>query len=107
MKFLILIITCIPFFSFAQEEEPKFTVGGYVKDMATFNFVEKDSALVDNLIHHRLNLAWYPTTHLKGKLEFRNRIFFGDLVNIFPDYGAFIDVNNDVSVDCCIPCNST
>ena len=95
MKFLILIITCIPFFSFAQEEEPKFTVGGYVKDMATFNFVEKDSALVDNLIHHRLNLAWYPTTHLKGKLEFRNRIFFGNLVNIFPDYGAFIDVNND------------
>lgn len=64
--------------------------------MATFNFAGQDSTLIDNLIHNRINIAWYPSQNLTGKLEFRNRIFTGDLVNLFhPFYGEFIDVNND------------
>ncbi len=93
---LVMWILC-PLALIAQQEEvdPKFTVGGYVKDMATFNFAGKDSTLIDNLIHNRINFAWYPTQNLTGKLEFRNRIFFGDLVSLFPFYGELIDVNND------------
>ncbi len=95
-KWLAVWILC-PLSLLAQqsEEDPKFTVGGYVKDMATFNFAGEDSTLIDNLIHNRINLAWYPTQHLTGKLEFRNRIFFGDLVSLFPFYGELVDVNND------------
>ncbi|XOV94512.1 MAG: hypothetical protein ACFHWX_07365 [Bacteroidota bacterium] len=98
MRYLLMIWMLVPLSLWAQEaeEEPKLTVGGYVKDMATFNFAGKDSTLVDNLIHNRINLAWYPTKNLTGKLEFRNRVFFGDLVKLFqPYYGDFIDVNND------------
>ncbi len=97
MKHLLMIwVLMLPLVLSAQDnEEPKFMVGGYVKDMATFNFAGDDSTLIDNLIHNRVNLAWYPTQHLTGKLEFRNRIFFGDLVSLFPFYGELIDVNND------------
>ncbi len=63
--------------------------------MSTFNFVDSDSTLIDNLIHHRLNVAWYPNEHLTGKIEFRTRVFHGDVVGLIPDYGRFIDVNDD------------
>ncbi len=97
MRFWLVMWILCPLALMAQQEEedPKFTVGGYVKDMATFNFAGKDSTLIDNLIHNRVNLAWYPSQNLTGKLEFRNRIFFGDLVSFFPFYGELIDVNND------------
>lgn len=95
-KCWVLIGLLFPFCLWAQEvEDAKLTVHGYVKDMLTLNFAGKDSVLIDNLVHHRLNLAWYPTDHLTGKLEFRNRIFFGDMVRAFPAYGELIDVNND------------
>ncbi len=97
MRYWLMVWILFPLSLLAQqsEEDPKFTVGGYVKDMATFNFAGEDSTLIDNLIHNRINLAWYPTQHLTGKLEFRNRIFFGDLVSLFPFYGELVDVNND------------
>ncbi len=89
-----LMITA--FWSMAQaDEEPKFTAHGYIKDMATFNFIGKDNTQIDNLIHHRLNFAWFPTKYLTGKLEFRTRVFHGDQVGSIPNYGSFIDVNND------------
>lgn len=96
MKRLLLIIGFYPFALFSQEEaEPKLTVEGYVKDMVTFNFAGPDSTFIDNLVHHRLNLAWFPTEHLTAKLEFRNRLITGDLVKTIPNYGALIDTNND------------
>ncbi len=101
MRYWLMIWILFPISLFGQEgeDDPKLTIGGYVKDMATFNFAGKDSTLIDNLIHNRINLAWYPTKNLTGKLEFRNRIFFGDLVRLiqtpFGNYGDFIDVNND------------
>lgn len=89
-KYWILIGCLIPFWLSAQDpEEPKLTVRGYVKDMVTLNFAGKDSTLVDNLIHNRINLAWYPSDHLTGKLEFRNRVFFGDLVKAIKLRGIY------------------
>jgi len=79
----------------AQEEEPKLTVDGYVKDLLTANFSYPDSAIFDNLIHNRVNLKWYPSNHFKGVLEVRNRIFFGESLKMVPDYGRLVDVNND------------
>ena len=78
-----------------DDQEPKLIVKGYVKDMVTFNFAGSDSTLIDNLIHHRLNIAYYPSDHFTAKLEFRNRVFTGDLVRLVPNYGSLIDANND------------
>ncbi|WP_421878126.1 hypothetical protein [Marinoscillum sp.] len=96
MRKLLLFVLLLPLMARAQEEEdPKLVIKGYIKDMVTFNFPAKDSTLIDNLIHHRLNLAYYPNDHFTAKLEFRNRIFTGDLVRLFPSYASLIDVNND------------
>lgn len=97
MKYLVILLIFLPACLLAQEEEedPKLTVRGYVKDMATINFADKDSTLIDNLIHHRLNFSYYASEHFTAKLEFRNRIFTGDLVRLFPNYSQLIDVNND------------
>jgi len=79
-----------------EEEEKKLTINGYIKDMVTFTFMEGvDSALTDNLIHNRINLQWFPSEKLTGKLEIRNRVFSGDLVNTIPGYANLVDVNND------------
>ncbi|MFZ9045914.1 MAG: hypothetical protein ACO2ZZ_08605 [Cyclobacteriaceae bacterium] len=82
---------------FSQEETPKnYQLSGYLKDMASFNFQEGlDSALIDNLVHNRLNFRWFPNDKFQLRIEIRNRIFTGDLVSLFPNYGELVDVNND------------
>ncbi len=81
--------------SLCAQEEKHWFVGGYVKDMVTILVPEQGSSLVDNLVHHRLNIGWEPSSSFSARLELRNRYFTGDLVRLLPDYGAFIDVNND------------
>ncbi|MCX2745464.1 hypothetical protein OO013_16410 [Mangrovivirga sp. M17] len=79
----------------AQEDKPKnWTLSGYIKDLVTVNFAD-DSTLIDNLIHNRLNFDWYPNEQWHFQLEVRNRLFYGDLVKAIPNYGEFVDRNND------------
>ena len=50
----------------AQDKTPKKVfVNGYLKDMISVNDL-RDSALVDNLIHNRLNFSWYPSENLRA-----------------------------------------
>lgn len=90
----------------AQDEPPKLTLNGYVKDLFTANFSVPGDARFDNLIHNRLNLKWYPTDNLKGALEVRNRLFLGNTVGLIPDYGAYVDVNNDYLDMSVLPVNN-
>ena len=101
-----LILLFIPILAFGQDEyeEKKLQLNGYLKDLVTISAV--DSTLVDNLIHNRLNLKWYPNDNWTGVFELRTRAFFGDQVKAinqisdtlpgFPSYSDLIDVNNDV-----------
>ncbi len=81
----------------AQESKEKTTqLSGYLKDMVSLNIPGgADTIAVDNLIHNRLNFRWFPTKNFQLRLELRNRIFIGDFVSLFPNYGELIDVNND------------
>ncbi|MFT4786794.1 MAG: hypothetical protein ACI8QD_002553 [Cyclobacteriaceae bacterium] len=91
----LLVALFTAFQGFAQSQN-SFQFQGYLKNMSTFNFpAGADSVLVDNLIHNRLNLRWYPSDRFNVRLEIRNRIFLGDVVSAIPNYGELIDVNND------------
>jgi hypothetical protein len=82
---------------YAQEEieEPKkFTTKGYLKDMASLTFLG-DSSLFQNLVHNRLNFAWYPNKEFTFYLEIRSRLVTGDYVKKIPGYSTIIDSNND------------
>ncbi len=79
------------------EKNPrKWSMNGYLKYMQTVNVADgTDSLLVDNLLHNRLNFQWFPSEALTFRVDLRSRIFYGDLVDLIPQYGKFIDVNND------------
>lgn len=79
----------------AQDEAPKLTLDGYVKDLFTANLAGSGNSNFDNLIHNRFNLKWYPNDNLRGYLEIRNRLFLGETLKLIPDYGSYVDVNND------------
>ncbi len=94
-KFIFLIFLAGSIKSLGQDDR-SWSLNGYVKDLVTINVPEEeDSVLIDNLVHNRLNFSWSPTAKFTTRLDLRTRIFTGDVVNAFPDYGALIDVNND------------
>ena len=96
MRFLLSIsLLLYSLLVLAQEEEPpKFTVKGYLKDMISVNHLG-DSVLFQNLIHNRVNTAWYPSDHWSVFVEVRTRLISGGFVKSFPNYDKLIDTNND------------
>ncbi|MEQ8535546.1 MAG: hypothetical protein RIB86_27055, partial [Imperialibacter sp.] len=102
----LVILLAGGFSSQAQDEAPKLTLKGYVKDLFTANFSTPNDASFDNLIHNRLNLKWYPNEHLTGALEVRNRFFIGNSLGLIPNYGSYVDVNNDYVDMSVLPINN-
>jgi hypothetical protein len=99
-KFAILILLTFPSFLIAQEEEPKnWSIDGYVKNLQALYFIETpflDTLLLDNLFHNRINFRWYVNDKLTFRADMRNRIFYGDLVKLNPNFGKEVeDANND------------
>lgn len=100
---LLLLLAATGF----SQEEKKFQLRGYVKNMQTllfFNDVFPDPAtgqltdtfFQDNLLHNRLNFSWFAHKHLTVKAELRNRVFYGEWIKANPGYGKLVsDANND------------
>ncbi|MBK5278202.1 MAG: hypothetical protein JJE09_04985 [Bacteroidia bacterium] len=95
---IVIVLILIPFANlFAQDEQAspkKLNMKGYLKEMASFNYYG-DSLLFQNLVHNRLNFAWYPNKELTVYVELRTRLLMGDLVRDVPNYGKLVDSNND------------
>ncbi len=57
----------------------KWAVNGYVSYMS--NYMQSDLMqleTMDNNLHNRINVGWYPNDKLTGSLQMRNRFFIGD-----------------------------
>lgn len=92
-RFLTLVI--ILFFtipSSGQDHRPKkITYDGYLKFLQTIAYDDvKDDWLIDNLIHNRFNVRYYPNENWTIVGGIRNRFFYGDFVKLSPDYVRFI-----------------
>jgi hypothetical protein len=99
-KLLIIVFFLTPFFLFSQEDTQKnWAVDGYVKNLQALYFLKTplfDTLLLDNLIHNRINFRWYVNDHFTFRADMRNRIFYGDLVKLNPNFGKDVDnANND------------
>lgn len=65
---------------------------GYIRDMQNSYFIDNiDSLSSSNLIHNRLNFKFTLSPKLTGRLEIRNRIFYGDQVKQIPEFGKYIN----------------
>lgn len=93
-----VLVCCFAFIQTidAQDADPKnWTLNGYVKQLqSVYKLDGLDSYLLDNLVHNRLNFKWYPSAAFTVRVEVRNRLFYGDLVKLTPDYGAQIEASN-------------
>ncbi|MNF28129.1 hypothetical protein D3C84_87990 [compost metagenome] len=82
----------------AQTEEaktPLIEVNGYIKDMqSTYFMKEIDSNASANLIHNRLNFKLNIAPKFTGRLEIRNRIFYGEIIKQTPNFSESIDQDN-------------
>ncbi len=58
----ISILLILPFRLSCQDNEKSYALNGYLTNMTSVMFAEVDNDwIVDNLIHNRLNLHWYPS----------------------------------------------
>ena len=82
----------------AQKEEVKsrwITLNGYIKEVQSTHFIQKiDSNTSASLIHNRLNFKINQTNKITGRLEIRNRIFYGEQIKMIPNFGQSINQYN-------------
>jgi hypothetical protein len=95
---LLLVIYGFSLNLFAQEDSVKqkrFFLNGYIKDLQSVYIGDGIHSLTSaNLIHNRLNFKFNISSKLTGRLEVRNRIFYGDQIKQFPDFGKNINQYN-------------
>ena len=95
----ILITLSFIFFTikvFSQNDslqKPKwFEFHGYIKDLQSASFGGTgDSLTSSNLIHNRLNFKFNISSKISGRLEIRNRIFYGEQIAQIPGFGKIIN----------------
>jgi hypothetical protein len=92
------LLLLLPVLATAQEPESKpkwIELHGYVKDLQSISFVDRaDSLSSANLLHNRLNFKLNIAKKITGRLEIRNRIFWGDQLKQLPDFGKAINQYN-------------
>ncbi len=94
MKRLILITVLLLVFLNLKAQD-KFEFSGYVKSLQTVIDpvdlqipLAKQQLYTDNLIHNRLNFAYYPSDKITLVLEGRNRLMYGELVKLMNTYSG-------------------
>lgn len=102
MKLYSFILTTILYFIctivVAQTDSTKtpwIELNGYIKDLQSTYFIQKiDSNASMNLIHNRLNFKFNISSKISGRLEIRNRIFYGEQIKQILDFGKTINQYN-------------
>jgi hypothetical protein len=74
----------------------KFTVNGYVKYLEEVSFAGNATQLETvDLLHNRLNFRYQPDSNFIFRLEVRNRIYYGELVQDYPNFAALETTNTE------------
>ncbi|RMF00813.1 MAG: hypothetical protein D6772_05790, partial [Bacteroidetes bacterium] len=102
MRYLIIAfllgLACLQ----AQDDYPKLYLNGYVKQLQSGNFFNEafpdlrqgklvDTFLLDNFLHHRLNVDWQLGGGWSVQGGLRTRFFYGEVVKANPLYAEQID----------------
>jgi hypothetical protein len=70
----------------------KWSGTGYIKYMQTVVALQNnDNWLSNNLLHNRFDVRFDPMSSLNAQFGLRNRAFFGDFVQLMPDFGQSLN----------------
>lgn len=73
--------------------------GGYIKDLQSVQFTDINKKWsLDNIIHNREDLRWFPTQKIKFHVGLRNRLFYGESVPLYSASGYLKDNNSFVNL---------
>ncbi|HET9431523.1 MAG TPA: hypothetical protein VFO70_10130, partial [Chitinophagaceae bacterium] len=89
-NYVLFLLLLLGLHSRAQdsiEAVQRWEYSGYLKDLQWLQFDKNFSGVhYTNLVHNRINLKWMPSEKINGRLEIRNRFYWGDDVNIIPNF---------------------
>ncbi len=93
----LIVFMLVSLTSIAQETQTwaqkNIQFSGYIKYLNTSTFQDLNAILNDNLLHNRLNLKVYLNDNFTTTLEIRNRVFWGNTIQLVPDYADLIDTD--------------
>ncbi len=73
----------------------KWAISGYLKDLQYIQFKNvHEQWTLDNLIHNRIDLRWYPGKDWKVHVGLRNRLLYGQSVALYQQNESLLDGNN-------------
>jgi hypothetical protein len=79
----------------AQEKKEMLFLSGYIKNLHEFSFIDNlDQLQWTTILHNRLNFKYTPSDEITVRLEFRNRLFYGDNVKNILGFSNFISEDN-------------
>ena len=92
LLFVVLLVSnCLQAQDDTTKRDHKLTVTGYVKYLEQVEFTSNATDLLTNeLIHNRLNVRYRPNDHLTLRLEIRNRVYYGQLVQTYPGFASLV-----------------
>jgi len=95
VKIVLAILLLNGFEVTSQEKEIKLSLGGYIKNLHEWSFVDKlEQSQWTALLHNRLNFKYIPSDAVTIRIELRNRIFYGDGVSAIPGFSDIITTDN-------------
>ena len=97
MKRLLIIFFLLwnALYLIAQEKEEKLFLTGYIKNLHEFSFIDQLEQLQwTTFLHNRLNFKFTPSETITTRLEFRNRIFYGDNIKNILGFSDIISRDN-------------
>lgn len=99
--FLTILLLGLSISGYCQDsilKKKRWTYSGYVKDLIWMRF-DKNFKNVSgtNLVHNRLNVKWNPSQKFSGRLEIRNRLYWGDDVRIIPGFKDQLRSQNNLT----------
>jgi hypothetical protein len=88
---IIIFIFVLTFKAFTQEKPKFLNLNGYLSAIQSVQFDSLSGQFInDNVIHNRLNFKGYVSKNITFALEFRNRLFTGDMVKSGKAYSEMI-----------------
>jgi len=94
MKYFIFTFLIFASIAVQSQDDKKFVMNGYVSFMNSNSYDSIDNKwMIDNLLHNRLNFYYYHNDNLSFSVQLRNRLMWGESMNI-PNYPGFIEKSN-------------